>query len=653
MAGLARRARTGAALACALALPACGGDSTGPRSIELTLTVCSLAETKVCPATTVLPLHGLEVTVHIVPTNVAVGQLVIRATGVLVQSDTFIASPPLSGPSEAVDTLGVPADFGPITITATAQGGGVTAVSAPTTVAVADIVAPVVDAVSVTPADSVEPGDSLIVHVTAHDNAFLTRIVAQASGAFSAAETLAVFTQGGTFDLTFRVPPTAPLGSVASFAVHAIDIASLASNVGNASGPPFGDFTAPVVPSADLPATFYNPLVLQDTFHIAISASDEHRLAWVGYRLGEPPFFEDSVAVTDAAGYYPMTAIVTAGWIGEPRLQPFARDSSGNLGTYNGFFQLRVIDAIRRPTRYSGQTITLLDAVYDRKRDALYLLGGPGLGAIPLTTLEYAPMPIPSYSGISIDLTPSNDTLLMPVDYGLGIMDLTQSPPTIDTVPLAYDTSLGGPKNIAVAASNKVLITLATGFIPAQFLIHDLTTGQTQVRTDVGDAGTITTFASLVPSLDRARVALLWGFVDSGQVYQSASDAFSAARVLGVPNAWEGAATADNSGNRFLIGGTLYGSDFATLATFDYPLNPAYPNQPVASAITPDGQYAYFSQELGDPAVALVLKVRLSDNAVLERIRPPAFARWLFVTPDGTSLIGIAGAEGTYVMDLR
>jgi hypothetical protein len=223
-----------------------------------------------------------------------------------------------------------------------------------------------VDAVAVTPTDSVEPGDELVVSVTARDNVIVDRIVAQASGAFSAAETLAVFAESSSFDLRFQVPVSAPYGGVASFAVHAIDVAGLESGVRNASGPVLGDFTAPVVSGAEPNATIYAPLVPGDTFRVTVFASDNHKMGWAGYRLGEPVFFQDSVAVTGAAGSYAMTSLITASWIGMPRLQPFARDSSGNLGTPDFWYQLRVLDAVRKPARYDPSGVTVIDAAYDR-----------------------------------------------------------------------------------------------------------------------------------------------------------------------------------------------------------------------------------------------------------------------------------------------
>jgi hypothetical protein len=45
--------------------------------------------------------------------------------------------------------------------------------------------------------------------------------------------------------------------------------------------------------------------------------------------------------------------------------------------------------------------------------------------------------------------------------------------------------------------------------------------------------------------------------------------------------------------------------------------------------------------------------VRLADGVVVERILPPAFARQMFVTPDGTALVGIANQDGVFVIDLR
>ncbi len=49
----------------------------------------------------------------------------------------------------------------------------------------------------------------------------------------------------------------------------------------------------------------------------------------------------------------------------------------------------------------------------------------------------------------------------------------------------------------------------------------------------------------------------------------------------------------------------------------------------------------------------MVLKVRLSDNTVLERILVPTILGSLLVLPDGNTLIGVARDNSAYAVDLR
>jgi hypothetical protein len=665
------------ALLAALVAAGCGGDDTtgpGGRSIEVTLTVCALpyeSGPKVCPASTLTPEQPIEVSVQVVARGGATIELImVEVTGPYAQVDSFVPLVPGATSVFGADTVILPAAVGSATLIARAEGGGVSGASEPFTLVIDDQVPPALTQASLIPADSLEPGDSVRVAYTASDNASLARIVIHGAGALPAADTLFVGGRSWSDTAALRIPPSAPYGSQVALDVKAIDAAGLESPVVSITPVALADYTRPSV-GGYLYTGITEPLVPGDTLRGYIEAADNHRLAWVGYRVGSPVVSEDSFPVSGLAVTHDFEATVEAGWVGTPNVVLFARDSTGNI-EYTGFpLTITVIDAVRRPydTVDGGGAIT--DLAYDAKRDVLYLLDPSGIAVLDLSTLTYdAPitLPVGTWSAGALDLSPGMDTLAILVSFfpdtaTLGLVDLTQASPAIDTVHLVYDKALGMTHDVGIASNNKALISLHTGTGDGGLLEFDLATGAQTRRLDAGASGTIPTPAKVLVSGDRQKLALSWMPVpccpnDEGQVYDAASDAFGSVRTLDTSNSLYAAASADDGGDRYLIGGYLLDGSLATVDYFDYPTNPDYPASGVESAISADGLYGYFSQETGGAvSAAFIVKVRLADDTVIERILLPAFCRQLMVLPDGETLFGTSATaqypNTIFLIDLR
>ncbi len=650
-------------LSVLLVLAACHGDATGPRDISVTLTACVLGTTpaaKTCPATNLLPLQLVEVTAVATPSGAfPIDRIVVTAHGVITVSDTFVAQSPQPGTGVAVDTFFIPPALGTVTFNATASAGSVSAASQPVVVTIADTVPPVMTGVVLTPHDSLEPGDSIYVDITATDNAAVEGVVLRGVGVFAGVvDTLLQFTPSLSWRVGFRVPQAAAYGTTVSFQAHAFDLADLTSPVSTSPTLTLGDFTRPVISGANANGPPSEPLVPGDTLRGVMDAVDNHKLVWIGYRLGQPVVVQDSFAVTGSAGQYAFSGIVAQSWVGNGVLTLFTRDSSGNQGTFNLAF--RVLDAVRKPIRNSGSQAGIQDLRYDAKRNTLYFMNTFTISVLPVSTMIFAaPIFLPTEArGGHMDLTPSSDSIVFAnqvvmdsVFVVLTVVDLTQASPTVDTAThLARDQTNTWPAETGVVSTNRVFVPILsmTGF--GEIRQFDLTAKTDTRRNDAGESGNFPTFVTFLPNQDRTRMAIFWNSV--GQIYSSSADAFSTVVTLPSGNLG-GPGSADSAGAHYLLGGTLLDGNLSLVRTFNYPSNPAFPNTVVLSAIAPDGTIAYFSQAVDGTDRALILKVRLSDNTVLQRILVPTILRSLLVLPDGNTLIGVAPDNTVYAVDLR
>lgn len=639
------------------------GDGAGPGGggIALAIVPCLVPQTgpKVCPVTSLLPNDFLEVTITATPpTGGRVQQVIITLSGVIQAVDTFVAATPVPGPATAVDSFHIPAAIGALTISATARSSNGTGVSSPVNLDVADTVPPTIALLTVLPADSVEPGDSVTVTASARDNALLTSIVLTGSGALTQAETLYAFGDSAEATARFQIPPAAGYGTTFTFTAVAHDV-SLPSLPMSSTPRILRDFTLPTITGGGpINGGTQDPIVPGDTLSVAIDALDNHRLVWVGFRVGQPVVFQDSVAVNASTSSLILKRVAAQSWAGTPIVTLFARDSTGNLGTQPFPLGIRVLDAVRRPTRTAAGAGAAMDMAFDVTRGTLYLLRSSNIRVLPIASLtDETPIALPIAAIGRLDLTPSDDSLLVtffPYKNYLGVVDLTQAVRVVDTVPMAYDTTRGGPYEVAVAANNLALIAIE-GLSPG-LLAYDLATGTPTMRTDVGAAGVIPNQVSLIAAQGRGRIVVAGAPPpccpnDVAQVYDTAGDAFSTPVNLPL-RSYLTPQSADSAGTRFLVAGTLFDGALATVGTFAYPSNPDFPNTAVLSTMSADGQHGYFSQIVPQTTFGTITKVRLSDGVVLVRILLPKSASAMLVTPDGTMLVAVAPDYTVMVVDL-
>jgi hypothetical protein len=640
--------QTGTVLGLALFSGGGCGDAVAPGAgtIDVAVEVCILGDggSRLCPVGSAGPGQTIELTVTSVPSaDVDIRTLEIHVSGILSQVSHFSTQPGRGLAAVARDTLWVPLEVGTLAVEAIAKGSRGETGTGHVTLAVSDTEPPVVESVRVVTDvmnDSIQPGVLLLIEAVVTDNAGLTRIVVRSVGDLAFSDTVHV--QGSRFEHVSRmaVPLTTPLGATVAFEVVATDVAGL-TGAAVSETRRVVDITPPAVIAAL--ENSHPPIVLLpgDTLLGRISASDAHRLAWIGYRIGDPVIAQDSVAVHTGEAELELAVHVARDWEGVQRFTAFARDSSGNVGSDVIYREIYVYDGVRRPIRVVDVPSSVIDVAFDAARDRLLLLRNQEVFPLRLGPMEYDPvMSLPDDAGPNL-VVMSDAVAVVPVaPYArrLAVLDLAAG--TVDTLPLHPDWQVGHARSAAAAPGDRLFVTTFTGTLSGMLLEYDFATATAQPRPDVGVDGAFLS-SGLVSSGPGARVLLAWtdGTQWLGQVLDHSGDTFHPPAPLPITGPVLPTASSDQLGNHFLLGGVLLGPSLATLRVVNMPSSPGYPGSDVISALAPDGEHAYFMVWVAQ--VAAIVKVRMSDGAVVERILVPEFASRLAVLPGGNRLVAL------------
>jgi hypothetical protein len=391
-----------------------------------------------------------------------------------------------------------------------------------------------------------------------------------------------------------------------------------------------------------------------DTISLSIYAADNRRVRWVGLEFIEPVATSDSFEVTDSLSGVLLSVrlIMGATFAGLVRVKAFARDDQGQraeavlLGN-----PISVYATVTRQVVSAQLDVLARHVAFDLKRGLVYL-SQPDSGRIAVLSLStgtFATPLVPPVPPAGIDLSAGGDSLVvaLPDLRALGILDLTSTSPTWQTIALAFDTSWGRhPDNLRVSAANTVIVSItATGVTGAvgQVVAHRMSTGYQTLRNDVsywdGYPGTVTDATLMARSADRSRILLLFDnscCPESGQIYVSQSDAFLARQPT--VQRYGPAISADGSGNVFLVGNTLF-SNALTQPVAYHP-----PGEAWASALSQGGDTAYFGFRQG------FFRTRLADGATVEWVSLPEAPLRLYSIPGpGERVLAISGTTATVV----
>jgi hypothetical protein len=622
---------------------ACGHEAAGPRpGIAVSLSV---------PSGIAQPGDTLGVTVSAVPTGDAVVQVIrLNATGLITAADSVRFTN--SGAQFHAWTYVLPylPPAGAVVFTATALGDGVTGTDQDT-VRVADLLPPDVTALDATPIVLL-PTDTVTVTYSAHDEVGLWWTVVRISGAFTVTDSVDHgFAKQVTRSVRIPVPASTPMGSTFTVKVIAADPAL---HLDSATTLPV-QVTDLVPPAVNATATGPEPiltLVANDTLRVAVNATDNYKLAWLGYRLGPPASLRDSVAITGRNATQNFTLLAASAWIGSQTVTAFARDSAGHLSE-TALGTATVIPGVRRPTYVFPLDNVVPDLAYDSSRDVVYFSepDADRVSVFSLATRQFA-APIALFSRpVGLDVTPGGDSLLVALRLSTSLAIINLQNGHVDTVTLPLNPNLNpGLDRVRVMANGMALVTTVnTGVGDGELWEYDLIAQSRRKRTDAGVGGQTTGIVPMARAGNRSSLLMILDnscCPEVGMIYSSATDTIA----IHGPTAdrFGPKVSADRSGSLFLVDQSLFDGSLNLLRTFT---SSAY-TLGASSALSADGQSAYLAIGGG------YLKARTSDGVVVDTVRTgQTFDRFIAVA-SGSWLVGVAGnpqlgAQRLVLVDLR
>lgn len=511
------------------------------------------------------------------------------------------------------------------------------------------------------PPGPVEPGDTLAVEYTAASTVGLweTRVSVQGP-----CTTIATFGEPLVRSVTRTVPVVLPaecaLGVPVTVVVAAADAALQERSQRLTPGFTLTDVTPPAIGIMSLPATGGSLITgvagtyfAADSVVFRFGASDNHELRALIWEV-LPHGFRDSLLVSGSAAepWIPLT--LRPEWAGPIELRFSARDAAGNVSAP---LVTRPGDVRVLPTRNPPAVDTTVpgaagELVIDMARGTLYLLQPAQrhirvMATATLATVEIIPMP---GAGLDMDLTPGGDSLMLtlPELRALGVVDLRAAARAVTVVPLtSLDSTLDQmPAFLRTLANGRAFVRLGGGNPDGWTLLElNLATGAETTRADAGVSGNVGA-AVLERSQDYTAVVLAMPGTEF-QKYQMGQDAFGPRRTAAVG----GPPSLDRDGQRVAVSRYVYDGSLLPVREVESMFPPGTSIfEP--SALTPSGDYLYHALYPWG-----VLRSRISDGALVDRIPTPLAPTDLRFSADGTMLVEVqetyAGTVRVRVVDLR
>ena len=379
-----------------------------------------------------------------------------------------------------------------------------------------------------------------------------------------------------------------------------------------------------------------------DTLRLTIHASDDHKLHWVGYRIGAPVNLHDSTFTTDTVFDDTVRVAVTGSWEGNTDVVVFARDAAGSA-TFLTIGTMRVLNGIRRPYQTSTLGAYAANVVYDSARNTLYLYEPDQASVVPLplnTLTLGTPIALPMAAlgllDAGIDVVPSGDSLIVAIpDSGLGVINLTSGTATLTRV-----DSLNGVTNVIVT-SNRHAFTFGSrdSAFYTYFGIVDraLATGTDTLRREIGINGHLSAMTQMTRSPDQSKIFVYSiGAPSCAYLYSVATDSFGACQSVATPAFT--VASASTHGDTWLWGDLLLDDSL-------HAIGGAIPNITTTAfaGLSPDGGFAYQPRSYGYD------KIAVPSGAVVEKVRvafPHPLTRAIAL-PDGSRLLLFSNLTGT------
>lgn len=368
-----------------------------------------------------------------------------------------------------------------------------------------------------------------------------------------------------------------------------------------------------------------------DVITVTVSATDNHALQSIDWQA-QPVGFRDSLPASGPVASRYFTFQIPSAWVGPVEWRFDARDASGNVSDTAaspaaGTEVFPTVGPAPTPT-YVLEEVT--DAAFDEKRGVIYLLESnaykiavlsPASRSVVRTIAltDYAP---------AIDLSPGGDSLVTVLmnSRALGVVDLTQAAPALQAVALpGLDTSTWRLLDIRVAATGRAVLAVQHAVVGGETRLYtyDLATGAMRLRSEVpalasnfpGQLGRSVNGTVIVENDGAAALVR----------YDAVADAFGpvhATHLVGRPSL-------DSTGAHVAVVGELYDASLQYLRS----VRPAVG----LGVISPDGRTHY--GPIASWAPLGLVRSRVVDGSIIDRIAAPNLVSLLRVSPDGSTLL--------------
>jgi hypothetical protein len=498
--------------------------------------------------------------------------------------------------------------------------------------------------------DRPEPTDTLTITYTATSTAGLWQTAVFLSGPCDVQRLFAEKLEPTvTRSVAIVLPPECELGVTLKVAVAAVDgglqvgSRSLTTNLSLVDETPpsiTARFFSPGSPELnDLSGIFFGG----DSVQMTLFAVDNHQLSELRWEvLPTGSGLDGSLGVGSQHAEPTIFVHLEPQTSGPIQLRVYARDAVGlvsnTITTTAG--ATVVYPSVDLPTSSAAVEDQTWDAIPDTKRGLVYLLqpAQRRILALSMTTMSVTEtIPLSSLPH-AFDISAGGDSLIvsLPDERALGVVDLRESTWHSTLVPITVldPAEDQRPSDVLALSNGRVFIAATNPSGYSNVLIEaDLATGVQRVRNDAGVSGNINGNV-MGRSLDHSIVVLNCG-PDFFQRYDVATDRFGERKSASsyVPP------VLDATGTRVAVGVDVYDGSLQFLRPISTPLPPS--GAVIPTVLSADGEVLYqlFARRG-------VVRSRVSDGAILDRVSNGIRADQIRISDDGTVLVTFARFDG-------
>ncbi len=373
---------------------------------------------------------------------------------------------------------------------------------------------------------------------------------------------------------------------------------------------------------------------------LQVTAEDNSRLTYFGYSGGG---LRDSVLANGVGDSHVFRITVPAWWT-EPRpvITPWARDASGNPSQSEGRMA-PVFDWTEYPmvTVPFTQEPNLNAVLWDDKRAVLYVLRDTRVEVVSRTGAVGPPI-VFSTLPHAMALTASGDSLLvtLPAEKALGVVDLRPAVRSASLVPLNYQNEAGRerwPRAILVSGSH-AFVSLVHGLYSAYLLDVNLGDGTQSIRDDFEPSNGLDGNPGLFRLAD-GRIYVgsrVQEYLDARYLYSPATNRFFRNNSVRAANEGSGFSTALSG--RFMVVNTVYEPSLSAVQVIETQDWKGDMFSWISGAtLSQDGASVFLGTQYG------IAKFNLNSQFPSRQIKLETWTRFLFATPDGSTLIAVGG----------